>query len=113
MFTPGRPVSSTNKTDHQDITEISLKLALNAINQTYLHKYINMVKHHIPNPSYNTVYNGKYLPLPVYIIFIDLFLLPVLKCPFKKFNHLVSVGSLILVFTLGSSPLTLQGQLTN
>ena len=30
----GTPVSSTNKTDHHDITEILLKVALNTINQT-------------------------------------------------------------------------------
>ena len=28
------PVSSTNKTDHHDITEILLQVALNTINQT-------------------------------------------------------------------------------
>jgi hypothetical protein len=28
------PVSSTNKTDHHDITEILLKMVLNTINQT-------------------------------------------------------------------------------
>ena len=30
-LSPGHPVSSTNKTDHQDITEILLKVALNTI----------------------------------------------------------------------------------
>ena len=30
-FSPGTPVSSTNKTDHHDITEILLKVALNTI----------------------------------------------------------------------------------
>jgi hypothetical protein len=30
-FSPGPPVSSTNKTDHYDITEILLKVALNII----------------------------------------------------------------------------------
>jgi hypothetical protein len=30
----GTPVSSTNKTDRHDITEILLKVALNSINQT-------------------------------------------------------------------------------
>jgi len=30
-FTPGTPVSSTNKTDRHDITEILLKVALNTI----------------------------------------------------------------------------------
>ena len=33
-FSPGPPVSSTNKTDRHDITEISLKVALNTIKQT-------------------------------------------------------------------------------
>ena len=31
-FSPGTPVSSTNKTDRHDITEILLKVALNSIN---------------------------------------------------------------------------------
>jgi hypothetical protein len=35
-FSPGTPVSSTNKTDLHDITEIVLKVALNTINQTNL-----------------------------------------------------------------------------
>ena len=33
-FSPGIPVSSTNKTDQHDITEILLKVALNTIKQT-------------------------------------------------------------------------------
>jgi hypothetical protein len=33
-FFPGPPVSSTNKPDRHDITEILLKMALNTINQT-------------------------------------------------------------------------------
>jgi hypothetical protein len=33
-FSPGTRVSSTNKTDCHDITEILLKVALNIINQT-------------------------------------------------------------------------------
>jgi hypothetical protein len=32
-FSPGTLVSSTNKTDRNDITEILLKVALNTINQ--------------------------------------------------------------------------------
>jgi hypothetical protein len=31
-FSPGTPVSSTNKTDHHYIAEILLKVALNTIN---------------------------------------------------------------------------------
>ena len=34
VFSPGPPVSSTNKTDHHDITEILLKVALSTIKQT-------------------------------------------------------------------------------
>jgi hypothetical protein len=33
-FSPGPPVSSTNKTDHHDITEIVLKVVLSTIKQT-------------------------------------------------------------------------------
>ena len=33
-YSPGPPVSSTNKTDHHDITEILLKVALNTTKQT-------------------------------------------------------------------------------
>jgi hypothetical protein len=33
-FSPGTPVSSTNKTDRHDIAEILLKMALKTINQT-------------------------------------------------------------------------------
>jgi hypothetical protein len=32
-FSPGTPVSSSNKTDRHDITEILLKVALSTINQ--------------------------------------------------------------------------------
>jgi hypothetical protein len=33
-FSPGTPISSTNKTDRNDITEILLKVMLNTTNQT-------------------------------------------------------------------------------
>jgi hypothetical protein len=32
-FSPGAPVSSTNKTDRQNVTEILLKVALNTITE--------------------------------------------------------------------------------
>jgi hypothetical protein len=35
-FSPGPPVSSTNKADRHDISEIFLNVALNTIKQTYL-----------------------------------------------------------------------------
>ena len=46
-FSPGPPVSSTNKTNRHDITEILLKVALNTIEQTnnthfYLLEYRNI-----------------------------------------------------------------------
>ncbi len=34
IISPGPPVSSTNKTDRHDITEILLKVALNTTKQT-------------------------------------------------------------------------------
>ena len=34
-FSPGTPVSSINKTDRHDITEILLKMSFNTINQPY------------------------------------------------------------------------------
>jgi hypothetical protein len=40
-FSPGTPVSSTNKTDHPDIAEILLKVAFNTINQTNPVQYGN------------------------------------------------------------------------
>jgi hypothetical protein len=57
MFSSGTPVSSTNKTDRHDITEILLKVALNNINlnQTLnlrnlfdiFNKFKNMLKNKI------------------------------------------------------------------
>jgi hypothetical protein len=37
LLSPGSPVSSTNKTDRHDITEILLKVALNTINPNLFH----------------------------------------------------------------------------
>jgi len=42
-FSPGPPVSSTNKTDHYDILEILLKVALNTIKQTHINLLYNTV----------------------------------------------------------------------
>jgi hypothetical protein len=41
-FSPGPPVSTTNKTDCHDTTEILLKVVLNTINQTHLQKDHNV-----------------------------------------------------------------------
>jgi hypothetical protein len=50
-FSLGTPVSSTNKTDRRDITEILLKVALNTIKQTNIQTnfhadYKQFDKHH-------------------------------------------------------------------
>jgi hypothetical protein len=42
-FSPGTPVSSTNKTDRHDITEILLKVALNIIKQTSIFELTSVV----------------------------------------------------------------------
>ena len=51
MFIPGTPISSTNKTDSHDITEILLKVALNIINQT--------------KPNLNVAYLAKTRQIPI------------------------------------------------
>jgi hypothetical protein len=40
-FSPGSPVSSTNKTDHHVITEILLKVSFNAIKQTNNKRWVS------------------------------------------------------------------------
>jgi len=45
-FSPGTPVSSTNKTDRHDITEILLKVALNTTNQTLSQFDVWSIRHH-------------------------------------------------------------------
>jgi hypothetical protein len=55
-FSPNTPVSSTIKTDHQDVTEILLKVALNTKNQNLmisnskLSKNVNLCNHVKPLP---------------------------------------------------------------
>jgi len=43
-FSPGPPVSSSNKTDRHDITEILLKVALNTTKQTNSNKLLTDTK---------------------------------------------------------------------
>jgi hypothetical protein len=42
MFSPGTAISSINKADRHDITELLLKVALSTINQTNLFIHYNM-----------------------------------------------------------------------
>ena len=54
-FSPGPSVSSTNKTDRLDITEILLKVALNIIKQTNILKLIELPGiHNVVKPSCHT-----------------------------------------------------------
>ena len=46
-FSPGTPVSSTNKTESQDITEILLKVALNTIKETNNSNSDGILQYHI------------------------------------------------------------------
>jgi hypothetical protein len=47
-FSLGTPVSSTNKTDHDDITEILLKVALNTIKQPSMVSRVTLVLVELP-----------------------------------------------------------------
>jgi magnesium-transporting ATPase (P-type) len=61
LFSPGSPVSSTNKTDRHDIAEILLKVALDTIKQT-ISKRLLFTNMSVLKSNYNTS-NLKYLQL--------------------------------------------------
>jgi hypothetical protein len=63
QFSPGPSVSSTNKTDHHDIVEILLKVALNTINQQ------NGKEGHVIQLPYHHGYEG---PSCFYVVPIKL-----------------------------------------
>jgi hypothetical protein len=46
-FSSGTSVSSTNKTDHHDITKILLKVALNTITITTLNQHLKTISYHL------------------------------------------------------------------
>jgi hypothetical protein len=73
MVSAGTPVSSTNKTDHHDITEILLKVGLNTLNQTK--PYVRMVvgfswkvKLWVYNISHDRCYFDKKNKLHIHIM---------------------------------------------
>jgi hypothetical protein len=54
-FSSSTQVSSTNKTDRQDITEILLKVALNTIELNQLHQFIY---HSVLNQLHQLIYHS-------------------------------------------------------
>jgi hypothetical protein len=57
VFSPGTPVSPTNKTDRHDLTEILLKVALSIINQTKpLSCIASGIKYYYIAFLYNSIY---------------------------------------------------------
>ena len=61
LFSPGTLVSSTNKTDRHDITEIMLKVTLNTMNQSCqclcCHHFCHIqIKHNIIGTRYQSTY---------------------------------------------------------
>jgi hypothetical protein len=87
-FSLGPPVSSTNKTDRNDITEILLKVALNTINQKPLQRG--------PDTSYNNLYIGHFHAFLIFIIprryyntFMIIHINISLKCVFRYLKSLM------------------------
>ena len=70
-FSSSTPVSSTNKTDRHDITEILLKVALNAISLLLLNQMFSYLRHMRPLSI-----------LAIFVMAIDFFLL------LMAYNHL-------------------------
>jgi hypothetical protein len=74
MFSPGTPVSSTNKTDRHDITEVLLKVELNSITLT-LYMLLNfswlfivkqICKNYLVVIGNNTYNTCKYVNTPIW-----------------------------------------------
>jgi hypothetical protein len=66
-FSPGPPVSSTNKSDRYDITELSMKVALNTIKQTS--KHFEDISRYVSDPHiYDKQISQIYTTLKIYIV---------------------------------------------
>ena len=72
-FSPGTLVSSTNKTDHHDIIEILLKLALSTITLTPFDIVMEFVKHFHQNIIDNVVVIFEKLTIP-YTLLVSSFI---------------------------------------
>jgi hypothetical protein len=68
-FSPGTTVSSTNKTDHHDITEILLKVALNTIKPNQNQRMFSL--HHLNKVWFCYQLASEVLWLFIYFIFSE------------------------------------------
>jgi hypothetical protein len=67
-FSPGTLVYSKNKTDHHDIAEIVLKVALNSINQTNQPTITFMFKHRFFLLQINCITRTLYLVYKIFLL---------------------------------------------
>jgi hypothetical protein len=61
-FSPGTPVSSNNKTDHHDITEILMKVALNTVNKPSIRFQNNLFFW-----SHNMIFNFQFNSMQMFL----------------------------------------------
>ena len=81
VFYPGIPVSSTNKTDRQDITKTELKVALNTINHKlfftwkpqYFYGHLDVIAYIIQQTLYRIPYYVDILKILIWQSFINKF----------------------------------------
>jgi hypothetical protein len=104
LFSLGTPFSSTNKTDHHDITEILLEVALNTINHNHNHLFYKYL-------SFKDILAGTHLKLVVEIysiwstciyLFICLLLVLIKKMRLKDSTSLMP--EVIVLFELSFFP---------
>ena len=81
-FSLHTPVSSTNKTDHHDITEILLKVLLNTIDQTRM--LFDIFKELLPFFSENISSRSLYVELLLHFICVFLKTLHICLLPYEE-----------------------------
>ena len=92
-FSPGTRVSSTNKTDRHDITDILLKVSLNAITLIYLY-----ITNHHKHPSLSTVFFVGFVLFIVLGFCIEFCLCFVCLCPVSCVPNVASVSEFVIIF---------------
>ena len=85
-FLPGTPISSNNKTDRHDITEILLKMALNTITLAFtLRQTINQISTFIKKNYKNMDYISEDIKL-----YFSPYHITILFCSIYDFNKLIT-----------------------